>query len=225
MEYTLIQVKNEIKSALIDKGIEVDEGLTEYAKYINRIGNTMLNISFGESTLKTFSLPNLSVDTCREMFFNCTALTTVDYFDTSSATDMYQMFYHCTALTDVAQFDTRNVTNMYQVFAYCTSITSVPLLDASKVELIADPFYQCAKLTDVGGFRNLGKVRDMQDGVRHIAPPNITRESLLNIINNLYDRAAAGYPTNWISISQNIISKLNDDEIAMLIRKGWVLYT
>ena len=118
-------------------------------------------------------------DTCSDMFWGCTRLTTVPLFDTSKATSMQNMFRGCLSLaavplfdtssvknmqnmfraeyngvvnsklTTVPLFDTRSVTNMSGMFSSCVSLTEVPLFDTSSVTDMNNMFDYCIRLTEV----------------------------------------------------------------------------
>ena len=68
--------------------------------------------------------------TTYEMFYGLRALTTInnlEYLHTENVTDMRMMFYNCTALTsiDVSGFNTDNVTEMTWMFRGCSALTTI----------------------------------------------------------------------------------------------------
>lgn len=66
--------------------------------------------------------------------------------NTSDVTNMSQLFYSCTALTTVALFDTSNVTIMAYMFCDCDLLTSIPLFNTSKATNITSMFRNCYKV-------------------------------------------------------------------------------
>ena len=163
-----------------------------------------------------------------EMFSYCSSLTTVPQFDTSSATNMSSMFNNCESLTTVPQFDTSSVTNMSSMFSYCSSLTTVPQFDTSKVSSISSMFSSCTNLTDVGGLINLGMQSNLSTPTSKYSGifyncKNITRESVINIFNGLYDRAAAGYSNLTLIFEPDVINRLTEDDIAIATNKGWTI--
>ena len=110
--------------------------------------NGFTNLIFKDvDTSNVTSMPN--------MFYNCTALTSLDVskFDTSNVTTMNGMFYSRSALTslDVSKFDTSKVTNMSWMFYYCKSITflDVSKFDTSNVTNMSGMFGNCSALTSL----------------------------------------------------------------------------
>ena len=53
--------------------------------------------------------------------------------------------------------------------------------------------------------------------------PNLTKESLLNVLNGLYDRASAGYSTLTLKLHNNHKALLSDNELAIATNKGWII--
>ena len=170
--------------------------------------------------LDTSNVTNMSY-----MFHDCGKLTSIPQFDTSKVTNMSYMFDYCDSLTSIPQIDTSNVTNMQNMFNSCSSLTTIPLLDTSKVSEMRWFFYDCNSLTDLGGFKDLGKqssVNGINDYFLHYAP-NLTHESLMNVIYNLYDRKANGLSTLSVKFGSTNLNKLTDEEKAIAINKGWNL--
>ena len=181
------------------------------------------------SSLTTIPLLNTSKVTDMNYMFNgCNLLTTIPHFDTSSVTGMNSMFSECRSLTTIPQLDTSSVTNMGFMFAYCNSLTTIPLLDASNVTGINNIFKPTvssniqyySELTDLGGFKNL-KV-DFRNGLCYL--PNLTVQSLMNVINNLYDFVGNGESTTrTLQLGTTNLNKLTAEQKAVATNKGWVL--
>ena len=171
------------------------------------------------------SIPQLDtskVTDMRNMFYNCSKLTAIPPLNTSKVTNMNSMFYNCSKLTTIPKLDTSNVTSMSGMFGGCTSLTSIPLLDCSSVTNTNTPFgsSDLSKLTYLGGFKNLkvGWSSNFLDRV-----PNATVESLMNVINNLYDLTANGLTGKTLKFGTTNLNKLTDEQKAVATNKGWTL--
>ena len=70
-----------------------------------------------------FEIDSSQATTMREMFRDCSSLTTVPAMDTSQVTAMRSMFYGCSSLTTVPAMDTSQVTDMSHMFRDCSSLT------------------------------------------------------------------------------------------------------
>ena len=162
--------------------------------------------------LYTSKVTNMS-----NMFFNCSSLTSIPLLDTSNVTNMSYMFSGCSSLTSIPLLDTSKVTNMSNMFSGCSSLTSIPLLDTSKVINMGYffGFSSINNLTDLGGFKNLSisVASNFLDKC-----PNLTVESLMNVINNL-----ATVSGQTLKFGSTNLNKLTAEQIAIATNKGWTL--
>ena len=100
------------------------------------------------------SFANARPTSCYKWFYNCTELTTIEgieYLNTENVTDMSFMFFNCSAITtlDIAKFDTKNVTNMSYMFYRCSALTTIYASDkfvTTACEKDEDMFKECANL-------------------------------------------------------------------------------
>ena len=187
------------------------------------------------SSLTTIPLLNTSkVTNMKATFQNCTSLTTIPQIDTSNVTIMTDMFRDCQKLTSIPQLDTSSVANMQMMFYNGTvntpALTSVPLLDTGNVTNISGVFgcssVYLSNFTDFGGFKDLGKQNSISGTENNgflDRCPSLTHESLMNVINNLYDRKSAGYSSRTLKFGTDHLNKLSDEEKAIAINKGWKL--
>lgn len=159
----------------------------------------------------------------RQLFYNCNSLKYVgNITGTENVINMADMFNGCRSLTSIPQMDTRNVQSMSDMFYYCNSLTSIPLLDCSSITNTAGPFgySSLSQLTDLGGFKNL-KVSWKSNFLNRV--PNATVESLMNVINNIYDLTANGLSGQTLNFGTTNLNKLTDEQKAVATNKGWTL--
>ena len=186
--------------------------------------NDMYNMFYGCRNL--LSIPQLDTSKVRDMtymFYGCTKLTTIPQLDTSNVTNISGIFNDCTDLTTIPQLDTSNVTNISYIFQGCQYLRSIPLLDCSKVTSaydILNPSYygDQVHLTYMGGFKNIKVNFDIRKA------PNLTVQSLMNVINNLYDfRANGESTTRTLQLGTTNLNKLTEEQKAVATNKGWSL--
>ena len=173
------------------------------------------------------SIPQLDTSNVTNMYYifdRCSILTSIPQLDTSKVTNMNHMFYSCNRITSIPQLDTSKVNDMGYIFASCTNLTSIPLLDCSSVSYTSGPFgtSTLSKLTDLGGFRDL-KVSWSSNFLDRT--PNVTVESLMNVINNLYDLTANGLSGKSLKFGSTNLNKLTSEQKAVATAKGWTLTT
>jgi hypothetical protein len=138
------------------------------------------------------------------------------------------------SLVSIPEMDTSKVTNMSYIFATSSNITDIPVMNAGKVINLYRAFYNCYGLTNFEGLVNLGKGYTKQTAnysnyaLDLSACANLTYDSLVNIINNLYDLNLAYNVANGGTLyTQSLVlgatnlAKLTADEINVAVQKGW----
>ena len=182
-------------------------------------------------------IPQLStskVTTMRSMFSYCSSLTTIPQLDTSKVTTMGNMFSSCYSLTTISQLDTSKVTDMGNMFSYCSSLTMIPQLDTSEVNNMNGMFTYCDTLSNLGGFRNLGQAylttqsTNYSNYTLNLAYAKVlTEQSMINILNNLYDIKTKGCQPQKVALGSTNLAKLTSEEgqqaLSNAQAKGWTL--
>ena len=169
-----------------------------------------------------------AVTNMNSMFYNCKNLISIPQLNTSNVTDMSSMFYNCSYLTTIPQLDTSNVTGMTYMFSGCKSLTTIPQLDLSKVISVPNMMRSCSALTTLGGFQNLGMAYEISQSANYsyyilnlLNSNKLTHESLMNVINNLYDIKTKGCNAQQLILGSTNLAKLTAEEIAIATDKGW----
>ena len=163
-----------------------------------------------------------------EMFSDCSSLRQIPLLDTKSCASMSGMFRNCSSITEIPELDTSNVTNMYTMFIKCTSLATVPMLDASKTTDVWYMFDKCPSLVMLGGLKNLGmsyasiwSAGESRATLNLSDSPLLTHDSLMNVINNLYDIKSKGVKPQILKLGNTNKAKLTAEEIAIATNKGW----
>lgn len=164
------------------------------------------------------------------MFNGCSSLKTIPSIVTNNVTNMTSMFLNCYALVEIPQFNTSNVISMNSMFYTCSSLTTVPLLNADKVTDLSNVFNYTKKLTNFGGLLNIGQAYSTSSSENYSkyvyklsSCKQLTHESLINIINGLYDIKTKGCNSQSLTLGDENIAKLTAEEIAIATEKGWTV--
>lgn len=181
------------------------------------------------SALKSVPLFDFShVTSFNNMFSNCAALKSIPAFDTGSVTDFSSAFINCKSLESIPALNTSNATNVSAFFADCSSLKTIQELNLEKAKNLSNAFNNCKSLTNLGGFLNLGQNYPLNSTANNYsltlnisASNNLTHDSLMNVINKVYDIATKGVATQKITIGNTNIAKLTAEEIAIATNKGW----
>ena len=181
-----------------------------------------------------------SVTNIDSMFSGCSELIelNVDNFNTSLITSMNSMFSSCYKLTklDLSSFDTSNVTSMNGMFNDSRILEDLDLssFDMSNVTDVTSMFQSCKDLVNLKFGKNLGKsyVQESENyskyELRLSYASDLTHESLMNVINNLYDLNLTYDVANGGTLYRQELCigytnrvKLTAEEIAIATNKGW----
>lgn len=180
---------------------------------------------------KLSSVPVLdtsNVTNMANMFNNCLSLETIPMLDTSNVTDVSFLLYYCCKLTTVPAFNTSKATEMKGMFGYCSGLVTIPELDASNANDLQLMFVGCTALTTFGGLKNIGMGYDTNYSNANFRytlnlsdSPLLTHDSLMNVINNLYDIKSKGVKPQTLQLGDTNKAKLTAEEIAIATNKGW----
>lgn len=167
------------------------------------------------------------------MFQSCKYLRTIPEFDFSNVISAGGLLYGCTQLTTLPNMNfkkLRNFTSLDSNNPWLYNVSTLTSIGKVDCDSIINFNYFLAKannnLTEFGGVINLGKmpvVSNTNTTYGFNYAPNLTKESVLNIINGLYDRASVGYSVLTLKLHANHLALLSEDEIAIATNKGWTL--
>lgn len=147
--------------------------------------------------------------------------------DTSRCIDMRSMFEDAKFIS-LPEIDTSNVYSMERFCCNNTTLRDLPLLNMYKCttentvllpdsnEVAHDPtflmFHNCVELTNIGGFQNLCENLDLS------ASKKITKDSVLNIFDNLATVTDKSLKFNAEAAFWN---ELTEDDLQIATDKGW----
>lgn len=145
---------------VFDKGIGVQISVSPNIwdlTYANNNWNSLLKYKMISPTednqldylVEVLGANTTGVTNMSSLFYNCTALTNVALFDTSSVTKMDYMFCD-TNIVNIPHFNTKNVTSMSYMFYNSEHFglnTEITLLDTSNVTNMEAIFWDCKALT------------------------------------------------------------------------------
>ena len=223
-----VQDFDNIKQAIIDKGIEVPNG-TPTSEYADKIGTIKIN-GLDTSTVTDFKyfaqndrfteeqLQNINTSkgtSFVSMFYNCTNLTTIPQLDTSNGTNFNSMFGDCISLTTIPQLNTSSVTNFDSMFNGCKSLTTVELTSFISSSSM---FYNCSALENL---TVTGTITVNNNNLNLSYSPLLTVESLMSVINALSDNT--GGTTYTVTLGATNLEKLTDEQKQIAIDKNYTL--
>ena len=205
-------------------GVDINEYLSDtITKGDSAVGGWM-------KTIKKIRSPLTIEGTDATYMFYRYLLNELPQIDTSNVTNMGYMFSNCTNLTTIPQIDTSNVTNMGYMFSSCPNLTTIPQLNGEKLTSVAGTFGNCRSLENFNGIINLGQAYSIRQSANYSnyklnlsACTNLTYDSLMNIINSLYDIATLGVKSQQLVLGSTNLAKLTAEEVAIATNKGWTV--
>lgn len=162
--------------------------------------------------------------------------TNVDF---SNTTNIDQCFYNCYNLEeiDLRKLDGKQLYSMTETFYNCSKLKTIHLENCSFEALNnvnsvwGRSSFDGASLLEnlyLKENHNYGKAFNKYDSENYsyykfsVQHNNaLTHESLMNIINGLYDIATAGVKSQQLVLGTTNLAKLTSDEIAIATNKGW----
>lgn len=209
-----------------------DADINKYIKQIPMIDTSdytsMYNMFNGYSSLITIpQLDTSNVTNMNGMFSSCVSLKEIPLLNTSKVTKMNAMFNSCGGLSKIPSLDTSQVTDIETAFQNCGSLVTIPKLNFARIQRISvSTFLNCNSLENVGGFADLGKLfvydtNNYHHTVCFSYSAKLTHESLMNIINYLYDISSK--KTQQLELGSTNLAKLTAEEIAIATNKGWIV--
>lgn len=175
-----------------------------------------------------------NVTRMNQMFYQCSNLTTIPQIDTSKVNSMTYMFGYCSNLTTIPQIDTSSLGNMAYMFNGCNSLTTIPQLNGEKISILSSAFSGCKSLENFNGLINLGQAYQTIQSANYdyyklvlTSSTLLTEQSIINILNNLYDIATKGCNTQTVTLGATNLAKLTSTEgqqaLSSATEKGWTI--
>lgn len=197
---------------------EFDMGLYDW-KYVYNWSVMFSNCS-NLKRLLNFPQDARAYGTTDFMFYNC-KIEEAPYFDTQFIGGFNNMFTACINLTTVPQYDLRNALTIQGMFNTCQNLTSLPQFYCPKLKTATEIFggTTCSNLTDVGGWREIRCNLDLKK------LPNLTPQSIINVIEGLYDfEYWAEEPDSTqgtLTLATSLSSVVTEEMMADATNKKW----
>lgn len=170
------------------------------------------------------TIPQYNTESVTDMsnFLNgCAKIVNIPLLNTSNVTTFSGAF-RSTKITSIPQLNTSNVEDITNAFNSCKSLTTIPQLDFSKVKAFGFSFTNCTALTTIGGFINLGKALEARQQTFDLSASTLlTKESIMNVINNLAAPDNTNITGTTLLLSATSYALLTEEDIAIATAKNW----
>lgn len=157
----------------------------------------------------------------RGFICECGNLETMGDFNCPSLTDIYGFAWNDAKLKKAPHFNSTKLQDIGRAYYKCTSLEEIPGFDCTNVNDAGIFATSCPALTKVGALQNIKVSISFSDS------PLLTVESMMNIINSIYDFTGngktPGYNQGNLSLGSTNLAKLSDEQKAVATNKGWTL--
>lgn len=167
----------------------------------------------------------------RDFIFDETVLPEVIF--PSNEISLYQMFYNATKIKEIPWL--KNITakaKMSGAFQSCSSLVKLNKINCKNVTNIINAFDGAYNLTDFEGLENLGEAYLTTTSANNqgyrlslTSCTLLTEQSLINVLNNLYDIATKGCKVQSVILGSTNLAKLTSEEgqtaLTNATAKGW----
>lgn len=151
----------------------------------------------------------------------------------SNEVNLYQMFYNANKLKEIPWL--KNITakpSMPNAFDSCSNLVKLNKINCEKVTNVSKATARLNSLVDFGGLENIGKAYLTTVPQNYVyytitfdSSPKITEQSLINVLNGLYDIATKGCKPQKVVLGSNNLAKLTSEEGQQALSnsqaKGW----
>ena len=201
--------------------------INEYFKPTIQGGDMYGNPGWSKTFLKFRSPLIVEGANASRLFYQYPLEELPNLLEADKITSTEGMFGSCKLIKTIPNINTSNVTNMGEMFYGCFELETLPKLNCSNVERINGVVNNCNKLQNIGGFENLGQSYKTTTAANYyyykltLSNNNLTHDSLMNVINNLYDIKSKGCNPQSLVFGSTNISKLSAEEIQIATDKGF----
>lgn len=216
---------NETMTSLVDKvATKVDASLNEV---FNNPSRTRYPRDGGQwiFLLKNITVPQILADWSNESAF--AGLKLLEHINskivltTKSETSGHRFFKDCESLIEIPEIENTHYWKSFLSFAEnCKSLKTVSYLKLPNITGTTDAFKGCINLENILGFEDLGKAGTVTINLSD--SPKLTYQSVLNIINTVYDVSTLDYNCT-LTLHANVFSQLTDTDKELANSKGWLV--
>lgn len=184
--------------------------------------NTTLNdtgdcLFYNNYNLRKLKLIDSEIKINRAPFNACASLSDIDGIELmENVTDMGGMF-SSTRIRKIPEIDTSNITNFNAAFS-STAIQSIECLNFINATNVFNMFQYTSSLFLIKNISNI-KV----SGLSFNACILLNHDTLLRILNALYDYSEDTEEAHTITLGTTNLAKLTDEELAIGQNKGWTI--
>lgn len=206
-------------------------------KYIKEIFNRCISLKNVNNFFQKIN--NNTIVQCSGMCSDCWSLTGTitipkNFFNSqSSGVNLIQIFFRCKNCKKIEILSPVVVYGILYAFKDCSNVEEIDIecVDFSKISgthpsSVEGMFDNCTKLVNLKFGTNLGagytaSANNTFAKLKLSTCIALSHDSLMDVINKLYDLTANGKNNQQLILGETNIAKLTEEEIAIATNKGW----
>lgn len=212
-------------------GVDINE---YFDKNIKRgKSNSSFYDSGAAKTLLKWRTPLIVNDNIGDYMFTYFPIDMPDLEQSSKLTSANYMFYGYRGTT-IKEIDTSNITSFDNFLYNCPNIKEIPLLDFKNAKLIGSWAFYVPMLEKTAGLKDVGMAYENTQtenyssySVNFNYCTKLLEQSLINILNNLYDIKTKGCKPQKVVLGNTNLAKLTSEEgqqaLSNAQTKGWTV--
>lgn len=210
-------------------GVDIDD---YFDKNIERgKNNSSFYTSGAAKTLLKWRTPLIVNDNIGDYMFSYFPIDMPDLEQSSKLTSANYMFYAYRGTT-IKEIDTSNITSFDNFLYNCPNIKEIPLLDFKNAKLIGSWAFYIPMLEKTAGLKDVGMAYENTQAENYSSYSvnfnyctKLLEQSLINILNNLYDIKTKGCKPQKVVLGNTNLAKLTSEEgqtaLSNAQAKGW----
>lgn len=212
-------------------GVDIDN---YFDKNIGRgTSYSNFNSSGVAKTLLKWRTPLIVNDNIGDYMFSNFPVDMPDLEQSSKLTSANYMFYSYKG-TVVKEIDTSNITSFDNFLYNCNKIKEIPLLNFKSAKLIGSWAFYATQIEKTAGLKDVGMAYETTKAENYSAYSvdfhfctKLLEQSLINILNNLYDIKTKGCKPQKVVLGSTNLAKLTSEEgqtaLSNAQAKGWTV--
>lgn len=225
-------VKDKAIAKVETSGVDLND---YFNLHLDDLGSSGVS-KFNEYLIKKLPAISFNGERFNAVYKDMRLITECDFtnVDFSNTTTIDECFYGCHSLEkiDLRKLDGNKLRSINKTFYQCTKLKTIHLENCSfeNVTSMSEIFWQCSLLENLylKENHNYGKAFNKNYSENYIyykfsvqSGKALTHESLISIINGLYDIKTAGVKPQQLILGSTNLTKLTSEEIAIATNKGW----
>ena len=162
--------------------------------------------------------------TCNEMYYGCTSINTIPTLTITGPCSLFRALGACNSLPSTISFDWTTNEKVSVAGLFVDGRSKIESLNGINLTSCGETLFTGYFFGGIGGttytsLKNLTCTGILSNSLNMSLVPNLTKESLMEVINRLCDNGDG----LTLTLGTTNITKLTEEEIGAITSKGWTI--